>query len=619
MLAPVIYLIQNSGKGIRSKLMKAFNWWLNIDQQKLAILEEVIEMLHNASLVIDDIEDGSDRRRGKPAAHMLFGIPMSINAANYAYFIALEKALTLKHPDVPKIFAEQMVNLHRGQGLDIYWRCSLKCPSEEEYKDMVVRKTGGLFGMAVNFMKLFSTVTTDYKPLLDALGLWFQIRDDFVNLVDTSYHKERDFADDLTEGKFSFPVVHAINTCPNDQQVIAILRQRTSNRAVKEHCIQHLHKLGSLIHTERTLIQLELECRRIIEDLGGNPHVLLLFEEYSKTSEESDSKAGGRRIELDYGSLNDSDGKSNVPTGLQMFSAYRQGILDPDIVSTQAAASKVREGTKRNEPNPTGVVKVPSAWLKPRGVLGRLASGHIPTTTNDPSSSSASSISTTTAQRIAYEPPSISTKTGVPMDSKKLLVNQCQRGNPLLELIRHVTWEYAAIEPDYVFGPSQCGLRYHNLNPEYIFNRLQKLKSTFQLIVLIALVDVDDAHHPLKELNKFGLTQNVTVLLAWSFLEAARYVECFKALVNKPPEELQPEGAIATVQKDQLTLATDFFTTLRVVSRSDAAALLSRFGTVSNIIKADRKMLESCPGIGTVKGEKIYEALHSNLKRKVLD
>ncbi|EUB61810.1 Geranylgeranyl pyrophosphate synthase [Echinococcus granulosus] len=567
---------------MRKKLIKAFNWWLNIDQEKLDILEEIIETLHNASLIIDDIEDSSDRRRGKPSAHMLFGVPLSINAANYAYFIALEKALTLKHPDVPKIFAEQMVNLHRGQGLDIYWRCSLKCPSEEEYKDMVIRKTGGLFGMAVNFMQLFSANTTDYKPLLDALGLWFQIRDDFANLVDTSYHEAKDFADDLTEGKFSFPVVHAINSFPDDHQVMAILRQRTSNRAVKEHCIQHLRKLGSLAHTARTLIRLELECRRIVEELGGNPHVMLFFEEYSKASEGSDSeKAEKRRFELHYDSLNDSGEKSNVPTGLQMFSAYRQGILNPDIVSTQAAASKMGEGEKGNEPTTSGAVRVPPTWLKSRSVLGRLASGHVPTIPGVPSSSSASATSITATQKIPYEPQSTLTKAGVPVDCKNLLVSQRQRGNPLLELIRHVPWEYAAIEPDYVFGPSQCAfflsLRYHNLNPEYIFERLQKLKSTFQLIVLIVLVDVDDAHHPLKELNKFGLTQNVTVLLAWSFLEAARYVECFKVSVNKPPEELQSEAAVSTAQKDQLTLATDFFTSLRIVSRSDAAALLSRF------------------------------------------
>uniref|UniRef100_A0A5K3EUX4 Geranylgeranyl pyrophosphate synthase n=1 Tax=Mesocestoides corti TaxID=53468 RepID=A0A5K3EUX4_MESCO len=156
-LAPFIYLTNNSGKGLRRNLIKAFNWWLNIEQEKLEILGDVIETLHNASLVIDDIEDGSHRRRGKPAAHMLFGVPLSINAANYAYFIALEKALTLGHVDVPKIFTEQMLDLHRGQGLDIYWRCSLKCPSECEYRDMVIRKTGGLIGMAVKLMQLFST------------------------------------------------------------------------------------------------------------------------------------------------------------------------------------------------------------------------------------------------------------------------------------------------------------------------------------------------------------------------------------------------------------------------------------------------------------------------------
>ncbi|VDO01671.1 unnamed protein product [Rodentolepis nana] len=75
-----------------------------------------------------------------------------------------------------------------------------------------------------------------------------------------------------------------------------------------------------------------------------------------------------------------------------------------------------------------------------------------------------------------------------------MLVSSRQRGNPLLELIRHVVWEYAEIEPDYVFGPTQCGfflsLRYHNLNPGYIFERLQKLTSAYKLIVLIVLVDV---------------------------------------------------------------------------------------------------------------------------------
>lgn len=280
-LAPFNYLTQNSGKGMRTKLIKAFNLWLNIDQEKLDLLSDIIETLHNASLIVDDIEDNSDRRRNKPAAHMLFGVPLSLNAANFAYFIALEKALRLNHPDVPKVFAEQMIDLHRGQGMDIYWRCSLKCPTEHEYSEMVKRKTGGLLGMAVKLMQLFSTNTSDYEPLLTSLGLWFQIRDDYANLVDTSYHEAKDFADDLTEGKFSFPIVHAINGFPNDHQTMAILRQHTTTRAVKDHAIQHLDELGSLNYTAYTLIRLEKEIRQMVEDLGGNPHILRFLDDYS--------------------------------------------------------------------------------------------------------------------------------------------------------------------------------------------------------------------------------------------------------------------------------------------------------------------------------------------------
>uniref|UniRef100_A0A5K3EUX7 DNA excision repair protein ERCC-1 n=1 Tax=Mesocestoides corti TaxID=53468 RepID=A0A5K3EUX7_MESCO len=296
---------------------------------------------------------------------------------------------------------------------------------------------------------------------------------------------------------------------------------------------------------------------------------------------------------------------------MQIFCAYRQGIVDPETVSTQPTTSSIMANSKV-EPKGLSVasdttssaavgVRIPPAWLRPRSALGRLAAGQ------SLCAKSTEAAPPSLPLKVAYEPQPTKPKPVYATDSKKLLVSPRQRGNVLLEMIRHVAWEYSDIEPDYIFGPCHCAfflsLRYHNLNPEYIFERLHKLQSTFQLIVLIVLVDVDDAHHPLKELNKFGLTQNVTVMLAWSPLEAARYLECFKASINKPPEDLQPEAGEAgsAAKKDQLALATDFFTALRVVSRSDAAALLSKFGTVSEVIKADKKSLESCIGIGSVK------------------
>jgi len=78
--------------------------------------------LHNASLMIDDIEDNSKLRRGIPVAHSIFGIPTVINGANYAYFLALEKCHALKNPEAMNVFVGELLNLHRGQGHDIMVR-----------------------------------------------------------------------------------------------------------------------------------------------------------------------------------------------------------------------------------------------------------------------------------------------------------------------------------------------------------------------------------------------------------------------------------------------------------------------------------------------------------------
>ncbi|XP_059982493.1 geranylgeranyl pyrophosphate synthase isoform X2 [Lagenorhynchus albirostris] len=142
LLEPYKYLLQLPGKQVRTKLSQAFNHWLKVPEDKLQIIIEVTEMLHNASLLIDDIEDNSKLRRGFPVAHSIYGIPSVINSANYVYFLGLEKVLTLDHPDAVKLFTRQLLELHQGQGLDIYWRDNYTCPTEEEYKAMVLQKTG---------------------------------------------------------------------------------------------------------------------------------------------------------------------------------------------------------------------------------------------------------------------------------------------------------------------------------------------------------------------------------------------------------------------------------------------------------------------------------------------
>jgi len=220
---------------------------------------------------IDDIEDNSILRRGIPVAHSIYGVASAINAGNYVYFLGLEKVLGLNHPQATQVFCEQLLELHRGQGMEIYWRDSYICPTEEEYKQMIIKKTGGLFGLAVRLMQLFSTNAKDMGPLMAILGLYFQIRDDYANLNLEEYAENKSFCEDLTEGKFSFPVIHAIRSRPDDKQIINILRQRTKDINVKRYCVSLLDKFGSFQYTRETLLRLDLDARKEIEKLGGNP------------------------------------------------------------------------------------------------------------------------------------------------------------------------------------------------------------------------------------------------------------------------------------------------------------------------------------------------------------
>ena len=146
-------MYDHPGKNIRSQLITAFNAWLHVPPDSLSIITSVIGMLHTASLLVDDVEDFSQLRRGVPVAHSIFGTAQTINSANYVYFAALKELLRLGNAEAVRIYTEELCNLHRGQGMDLFWRDTLTCPSERDYLEMVGNKTGGLFRLAVLLMQ----------------------------------------------------------------------------------------------------------------------------------------------------------------------------------------------------------------------------------------------------------------------------------------------------------------------------------------------------------------------------------------------------------------------------------------------------------------------------------
>lgn len=271
-MGPFEYLNGQRGKDFRSQLIAAFNTWLDVSTESLEIITKVVGMLHTASLLIDDVEDNSLLRRGLPVAHSLFGVPQTINSANYVYFYALEELQKLNNKEVISVYAEELLNLHRGQGMDLFWRDTLTCPTEDEYLEMVGNKTGGLFRLGIKLMQAESRATkvVDCVPLVNLIGLIFQIRDDYQNLHSTEYSENKGLAEDLTEGKFSFPVIHSIRSDPGNLQLINILKQRTSDEEVKRYAVKYMESTGTFEYTLKVLDVLIQRARKVIEDIDNS-------------------------------------------------------------------------------------------------------------------------------------------------------------------------------------------------------------------------------------------------------------------------------------------------------------------------------------------------------------
>lgn len=265
--APFDYLNGHPGKDFRSALVKAFDVWLEVPTESLDVITNVVSMLHTASLLVDDVEDNSQLRRGFPVAHSIFGIPQTINSSNYIYFCALQELQKLKNPKAVSIFAEELLNLHRGQGMDLFWRDTLTCPTEDDYLEMVGNKTGGLFRLGIKLMQAESRSLVDCVPLVNTIGLVFQIADDYHNLFSKEYTANKGMCEDLTEGKFSFPVLHSVRARPGDMQLLNILRQKTENEEVKRYAVAYMESTGSFEYTRRVLAVLIERARKITDEI----------------------------------------------------------------------------------------------------------------------------------------------------------------------------------------------------------------------------------------------------------------------------------------------------------------------------------------------------------------
>ncbi len=256
---PIWNLLDRGGKRWRPILMLLSNKAVGGNPDEVREFAGVIEMIHNGTLMIDDVEDSSELRREKPCTYKIFGTDIAVNAGNAMYYFPYHILLNDKKLSpqtklkLHELIALEMIRLHAGQGMDILWHRGQKYDvTEEEYLQMCSYKTGILARMATKMGVILGNGTADQEEKLgkfgESIGVAFQIQDDILNLVGEEFSKGKGVGEDIHEGKRTIMVLYALNKAneKDKKRLLEILNAHPSDEKTIVEAIEIIKKHGSI-------------------------------------------------------------------------------------------------------------------------------------------------------------------------------------------------------------------------------------------------------------------------------------------------------------------------------------------------------------------------------------
>jgi geranylgeranyl diphosphate synthase type I len=265
---PIWDFLDRGGKRWRPFLFLLIVEALGGNQNEFLEYAIIPEVVHNGTIMIDDIEDDSEFRRDKPCVHRLFGLDVAINAGNTMYYLPLlpliknrGKLAAEKLSKIYEIYVREMINLSLGQAMDIAWHKGLANADnlkETQYLQMCAYKTGTLARMAAEIAAVLCEASEELVERLgrfaEAIGVSFQIHDDVLDLTSKEFAKKKGgVGQDITEGKRSLVVIHTLETGRSEdkKRLIEILKMHTADQKLKNEAIRIMVKYNSIDYAKK--------------------------------------------------------------------------------------------------------------------------------------------------------------------------------------------------------------------------------------------------------------------------------------------------------------------------------------------------------------------------------
>lgn len=244
------YLREGGGKRIRPALLLLSSKLFDYRGRGAIRLGAVVEIIHTATLVHDDIIDEAQTRRGRPAANTQWGNSRCVLAGDWLYMQAFKIAVQERNFRVLDVLIELTQQMVEGELLQMEKLGRLI--TLDEHFDLIYRKTACLFSVCMRMGGIVGGATPAQEETLAQygrdLGMAFQIVDDVLDLTASESVLGKPVASDLREGKVTMAVIHALERCTAEErrQIETVLQDRAFNGVRHAEILEILSRYGSL-------------------------------------------------------------------------------------------------------------------------------------------------------------------------------------------------------------------------------------------------------------------------------------------------------------------------------------------------------------------------------------
>jgi octaprenyl-diphosphate synthase len=205
------YIQTSGGKRIRPAVLLMASRLAGYDGDRAVLYAAVVEFIHTATLVHDDIIDDSDLRRGRLAVHSRWGNDITVLLGDYLYIKSMAMALTHDSLDIIRLLCDVTLRMIEGELYQLTKNGDADI-TEEEHFDIMRRKTAYLFGGCAQIGGMLGHVTREHEEALREygfnLGMTFQIVDDLLDFTGDAQAVGKPIGSDLREGKVTLPLIH---------------------------------------------------------------------------------------------------------------------------------------------------------------------------------------------------------------------------------------------------------------------------------------------------------------------------------------------------------------------------------------------------------------------------